>query len=82
MTQFNYWNVDPSLGKKIPITERVGLVFTADAFNIFNHTTFFIPFTALDLLNPGGFGKVSKQFTTGIDPTGARQLQLGLRVEF
>jgi hypothetical protein len=56
MHQFAYWNIDFSIGKKIPITERVGLVLTADAFNVLNHTTFIVSPPALDLLNPSGFG--------------------------
>lgn len=82
MHQFAYWNVDFSIGKKIPLTERVGLVLTADAFNLLNHTTFTLSPSALDLLNPAGFGAITTQFTPGISNTGARQLQLGLRVEF
>jgi hypothetical protein len=82
MHQFNYWNFDLSLSKKFPITEKVGLVLTADAFNIFNHTTLTIPASGLDLLNPAAFGNLTQQFTPGVSSTGARRLQLGLRVEF
>jgi len=82
MHQFAYWNVDFSLGKKIPLTENVGLVLTADAFNVFNHTTFIVSPSALDLLNPSGFGAINQQFTPGISNTGARKMQLGLRLEF
>ena len=82
MHQFNYWNVDFSLGKKFPITEKIGMVLTADAFNIFNHTTLTVPASALDLLNPAAFGNITQQFTPGVSSTGARRLQLGLRVEF
>jgi hypothetical protein len=77
---FPYWNVDFSLGKRVPVTERVGLVFTGDAFNIFNHVVLNNP--SLDLDNPGAFGVLSSQFAPGISLTGARTLQLSLRVEF
>jgi hypothetical protein len=77
---FPYWNMDFSLGKKIPITERVGLVFGADAFNVFNHVVLNEP--SLDFDNPAAFGVLSSQFAPGISPTGARILQLSARVEF
>ncbi|MFZ0418883.1 MAG: carboxypeptidase regulatory-like domain-containing protein [Candidatus Sulfotelmatobacter sp.] len=80
MYSFPYWNVDFSLGKRVPVTERVGLVFTADAFNIFNHVVLNSP--SLDLDNPGAFGVLSSQFAPGISLTGARTLQLSFRVEF
>jgi hypothetical protein len=76
-----FWNVDFSLGKKTQITERVGLVVTADAFNIFNHTVLNQPLS-MDLNNPGAFGVLNQQFAAGISPTGARTMQLGARVEF
>jgi hypothetical protein len=77
---FSYWNFDMSFGKKIPITERVGLSVSADAFNIFNHVTFNAP--SLDLLNPAGFGVITSQYVPGISLTGARVMQLGVRLEF
>jgi hypothetical protein len=77
---FPYWNLDLSVGKKIPVTERIGLVLSGDAFNVFNHVVLNNP--SLDYLNPGAFGVLNSQFAPGISPTGARILQLGLRVEF
>jgi hypothetical protein len=78
---FPFWNVDLSLGKKIAITERVGMVITADAFNVFNHTVLNVPST-MDLTNPGGFGVLNQQLAAGIATTGARTMQLGMRIEF
>jgi len=80
MHGFGYWNFDLSLNKKFAITERVGVNIGADAFNVFNHTTFNGP--SLDLLNPSAFGVITSQYAPGISPTGARTLQLGARVEF
>jgi hypothetical protein len=77
---FPYWNFDFSLGKKIPITERVAMNLSCDAFNIFNHTTFAAP--SMDLLNPGGFGVLTTQYAPGVSPTGARILQIGARIDF
>jgi len=80
MYSFPYWNFDMSLGKKIPITERIGLSLSADAFNIFNHVTFVRP--SLDLGNPAGFGVITQQYAPGISLNGARVLQLGVRLDF
>ena len=77
---FPFWNVDLSLQKKIPVTERIGLVLSGDAFNVFNHVTLLQP--SLDLGNPAGFGVLTQQFATSLSNTGARTMQLGLRVEF
>ena len=37
------WNVDMSLAKAVPITERVRFTFQVEALNLFNHTNFTIP---------------------------------------
>jgi hypothetical protein len=69
-------NLDLSLEKATPITEKVKLSFRAEAFNIFNHTQF---------VNPGGGSPVRVtstllgQVTTTYDP---RILQLALRLAF
>jgi hypothetical protein len=41
----NYFNIDASLKRTIPITERYTLELTADFFNLFNHPNFQIPGT-------------------------------------
>jgi hypothetical protein len=78
---FPYWNLDFSIGKNVAVTERFRLVFTADAFNVFNHVIFNTP--SLDLGNPSGFGVINSQANT-IQDNGSygRALQLGLRFEF
>jgi len=86
-----FFNVDLGLGKEFPIvSEKVKMKFRADAFNALNHPNFAIPtenvfngYDQEDFQQGGGFGAVS--FTS--DPTGnlnsgARVLQLALRVEF
>ncbi len=89
MRTFAFWNFDMSLGKKIPITEGIGLSFSADAFNIFNHVIFQNPALTndgMDISNPGEFGVITQQFAAGIQSQnfglGARVLQLGLRLDF
>jgi hypothetical protein len=69
-----FWNLDASLGKRTPLTERVNMLFSADFLNIFNHVVFTDP--ALNLLDPRSFGVITSQFNT------PRAIQLSLRFEF
>jgi hypothetical protein len=75
---FRYWNFDFSLGKNVAVTERFKIVATADVFNLFNHVILQNPSAAgnLDLGNGAAFGVITAQ------QNGARQMQLGLRLEF
>jgi hypothetical protein len=79
------WNVDLAVGKKFAITERFAMVFSAEAFNAFNHPLFGTEtaanncsagYVCLDLGAPSAFGVVSKADNK------ARVVQLGLRLEF
>ncbi|HET6180426.1 MAG TPA: carboxypeptidase regulatory-like domain-containing protein [Candidatus Sulfotelmatobacter sp.] len=66
-------NLDLSLEKATPITEKIKLAFRVEAFNIFNHTQF---------KNPGSTRVSSPllgQITTTYDP---RILQLALKLTF
>jgi hypothetical protein len=74
LNSFPYWNMDFSLGKNIAVTERFSLLFTADAFNVFNHVVFNNP--SLDLNNPSAFGVINSQANN------PRSLQLGLKFIF
>ncbi len=73
-------NMDMSLGKNTAVTERINLRFSADFFNLFNHTNFANPGTSLQ--NPGGFGVITNSFTPPNRVNGARGVELGLRVVF
>jgi hypothetical protein len=76
-----FWNLDMSLGKKTAITEKVSMSFSADFFNIFNHVNFVDP--TLDISQRASFGVISTQLVpTNRDTSGARWIQLGLRVDF
>ena len=66
-------NEDFSLGKKIPIAERLQAEFRADAFNAFNRTVFGFP--NADLSSPG-FGTITSQRNN------PRTLQVGLKLIF
>lgn len=41
------WNFDMAAGKKFKVTERVGLEFRAEGFNLFNHHNFYVNETTL-----------------------------------
>ncbi len=57
-------NTDFSLIKQFRFTERVGLNFRAEFFNLFNHAQFFLPGSPLtameDISSPSTFAKISQ----------------------
>jgi hypothetical protein len=64
---------DLSLRRTVPITEKVHLVFEADAINVFNFVNFGTPNLTI---TSSGFGKITSQANS------PRVLQLGARVAF
>lgn len=69
---------ETSLHKNIRITERVGMEFRAEAFNVLNHTNFQLPGAggATNMrTNSGSFGKAGGTFNP-------RNLQFGLKIKF
>jgi hypothetical protein len=86
----HYFNADLGLAKVFPIVgEKVNMTFRADAFNALNHPNFVLPeenvfngFDQQDIQNPT-FGQISfTQAEPGNENSGARVLQLSLRLEF
>ncbi|MGB2678533.1 MAG: TonB-dependent receptor [Candidatus Acidiferrum sp.] len=84
---FGLKQIDLSLGRKFPITERLNLQFRADAFNLFNHPNFtnplgFIEFGTAYLKS----GSLLNQSLGGLSPLfqegGPRSLQLSLKLTF
>jgi len=75
-----FWNLDSSLGKKIPFTERISAQLAADFFNIFNNVNFLDP--TLSLTSPQTFGVITSQLVPANRSYGSRAIQLSLRVEF
>jgi hypothetical protein len=74
----SYWNFDMSLFKNIKLTERLGLQFRTEAFNIFNHTNFELPgaeSAGHNRVNDASTGKAGGAFNP-------RQLQFGLKIQF
>jgi len=87
---FGLTQVDFSIGRKFPITERLNLQFRADAFNLLNHPNFTNP---LGLLQAGPSFLQSGQMLNqglsqgaGLNPLfqqgGPRSLQLSLKLTF
>jgi len=67
------WNVDYSVFKNFALTERLGLQFRAEFFNLFNHPQFDLPNPSIG--NPNA-GRISA--TVGVP----RDTQFGLRLSF
>jgi hypothetical protein len=84
---FGLTQVDLSIARKFPITDRLGLQFRADAFNLFNHPNFANP---LGIVGFGPFYLQShfmlNQGLGGLNPLfqqgGPRSLQLSLKITF
>jgi Carboxypeptidase regulatory-like domain/TonB dependent receptor/TonB-dependent Receptor Plug Domain len=84
---FGLTEIDFSLSRKFPITERLDLQFRADAFNLFNHPNFanpeaFIGFGPSFLLS----SQMLNQSIGGLDSLfqegGPRSLQISLKLAF
>ena len=67
-------NVDLSLFKTTHITERIGLQFRAEAFNVLNHTNLGFPTQTVG--TPSAAGIVTRTATE------SRRIQLGLKLTF
>ncbi len=75
------WQIDTALTKRNQITERIGLEFRAEAFNILNRSQFSVPNTNLSAA--GSFGQITQPFNPGATGTGTpRQFQFMLRLNF
>jgi hypothetical protein len=70
------WNLDMGFIKRTPITETVNVEFRMEAFNVFNHTNFFIGSGTLNQnINSSTFGQITETY----DP---RILQFALKLNF
>lgn len=74
-----FFNMDVSIVKPIPITERVKMQFRAEMYNMWNHANFTTPGTSI--LTPSTFGRLSATANTS-SGTGARVMQMALRIDF
>jgi hypothetical protein len=91
MTGPRFFNADMGLQKTFPLyKEALNLKFRADAFNALNHPNFNSPmenayngFDQTDYQRKSGFGAISTTASSpGNENSGARVLQLSLRVEY
>ncbi len=74
------WQIDPALNKRFALTERVGLNFRAEAFNILNRAQYGSPATTFGASN---YGQITESFSTNATGTGTpRELQFSLKMEF
>ncbi len=84
---FGLTQIDFSIGRRFPVTERLNLQFRADTFNLFNHPNFSNPLAQING-NPLSFQSQSmlNQSLGGLNPLfqegGPRSLQLSLRLSF
>lgn len=75
------WQIDTALTKRNQITERIGLEFRAEVFNLLNRAQFSAPNTNLSAA--GSFGQITQPFNPGATGTGTpRQFQFMLRLNF
>jgi len=72
------WNFDASFFKVTPLSERARLEYRFEGFNVLNHPQFGDPSTNL---SAGTFGRITS-VATASTATGARVLQMGLKVIF
>jgi hypothetical protein len=73
--------IDAALTKRNQITERLGLEFRAEVFNLLNHPQFGLPNANFSAL--GSFGRITQPLNPGATGTGTpRQFQLMLRLAF
>jgi outer membrane receptor protein involved in Fe transport len=87
-----YWNADMSFFKNFKLTERFGLQFRAEMYNIFNHNNQYVNYTNLDVSSLVDINGNSTPFiqTEKGGPAGSagtafderRNIQLGLKLTF
>ena len=75
-----FFNTDMSLVKRFRMTEKSAVTFRTEAYNLFNTVNFSAPAVNLQTLQT--FGVISSTPTGASNQSGARILQLALRVDF
>jgi hypothetical protein len=80
--------VDLSIARKFPITERINVEFRGDAFNVFNHPNFTNPQAQIEQSGPSSLlsQQMLNQGLGGLNPLfqegGPRSLQVSLKLQF
>jgi hypothetical protein len=75
-----FFDIDASLVKRFRVTEKLAAVFRAEAYDLLNTVNFSAP--GVNIQTPATFGIISSTPTGASNQSGARILQLALRVEF
>jgi hypothetical protein len=76
-----FFNMDVSIVKRIPITERIGITYRAEMYNVLNRANFSLAAANMSILTPATFGK-SSAVVNGTSGNGARVAQMALRLDF
>ncbi len=83
---FPFWQIDVAVRRQFNLTEKLGLQFRAEAFNVFNHPNFGTIQTSL--ASPT-FGRATEMLNTrlgGLNPLyqvgGPRSMQFALKLQF
>lgn len=89
---FGAWQADVGLQRQFHLTERIGLRFRAEVFNVFNHPNFGSPTNLLTsplfgrstqtLANSLGSGGANGGFNPLYQIGGARSIQFALKLQF
>jgi len=75
------FQIDTALQKDTRISERMGLIFRADVFNVLNHPNLGSP--NLNISSPATFGRITSLVNTSpVGTGGSRNIQLALRLTF
>lgn len=74
------WQLDTSVQKRFPVTERFGMTFRAEAFNLLNVAHYGTP---AHVFAGSNFGVITSSFSSAATGTGTpRELQFMLRADF
>jgi hypothetical protein len=74
-----FYNLDVSLVKKIPVTERLKAALRLEMFNALNKANFDNPNNNFSV--PNSFGRITT-LVNGSSGNGARVMQVALRIDF
>ncbi len=78
---YGLWQADLAIARRFAFTERIGMQFRVEVFNVFNRAQFGQPNS--NLSTPGNFGTITTTVNEGATGSGTpRQLQLSLRFLF
>jgi Carboxypeptidase regulatory-like domain len=79
-----FWNLDTSVGKRIPIRDKVTFAMSFDFYNLFNHPNFANPTSNLPLTGSGisNFGVISSTLVPANRQSSSRWIMFGARLEF